>query len=70
MLWCSTNLLREHYLGDCVDKKTGIKGRCVVAAITNYTNQLLEYGSDTKSKCKSMLQTNTPMVFLYILFSH
>ncbi|KAH1265329.1 Endonuclease 2 [Glycine max] len=32
------------------NKKTGIKGRCVVAAITNYTNQLLEYGSDTKSK--------------------
>lgn len=35
---------------DCVDIKTGIKGRCVVAAITNYTNQLLEYGSATKSK--------------------
>ncbi|TKY69346.1 Endonuclease 2 [Spatholobus suberectus] len=35
---------------DCVDQKTGIKGRCVVAAINNYTTQLLEYGSDTKSK--------------------
>ncbi|XP_027360220.1 endonuclease 2-like [Abrus precatorius] len=35
---------------DCVDHKTGIKGRCVVAAITNYTNQLLEYGSETKSR--------------------
>nr|KYP33111.1 Nuclease S1 [Cajanus cajan] len=35
---------------DCVDNKTGTKGRCVVAAITNYTNQLLEYDSDTKSK--------------------
>ncbi|KAJ1398302.1 S1/P1 nuclease [Sesbania bispinosa] len=35
---------------DCIDHKTGIMGRCIVAAITNYTNQLLEYGSDTKSK--------------------
>ncbi|CAJ1932405.1 unnamed protein product [Sphenostylis stenocarpa] len=35
---------------DCVDLKTGIKGRCVVSAITNYTNQLLEYGSEPKSK--------------------
>ncbi|XP_027914649.1 endonuclease 2-like [Vigna unguiculata] len=33
---------------DCVDLKTGIKGRCVVSAITNYTNQLLEYGTKTK----------------------
>ncbi|RDY12143.1 Endonuclease 2, partial [Mucuna pruriens] len=43
---------------DCVDQKTGIKGRCVVAAINNYTTQLLEYGSDTKSRCKSLFQTN------------
>ncbi|KAL9325008.1 hypothetical protein ACSQ67_005653 [Phaseolus vulgaris] len=35
---------------DCVDQKSGIKGRCVVSAISNYTNQLLEYGSETKSK--------------------
>ncbi|KAL2347603.1 hypothetical protein Fmac_001603 [Flemingia macrophylla] len=35
---------------DCLDHKTGTKGRCVVAAITNYTNQLLDYGSETKSK--------------------
>ncbi|XP_061360654.1 endonuclease 2-like [Gastrolobium bilobum] len=35
---------------DCLDHKTGIKGRCVVGAITNYTNQLLDYGSDTESK--------------------
>ncbi|KAG5141893.1 hypothetical protein JHK82_017588 [Glycine max] len=35
---------------DCVDYKKGIKGRCVVAAINNYTTQLLEYGSDTKSR--------------------
>ncbi|MQL41514.1 hypothetical protein EI012_26765, partial [Escherichia coli] len=35
---------------DCVDHKTGIKGRCVVGAINNYTNQLLDYGSDTESK--------------------
>ncbi|XP_057447843.1 endonuclease 2-like isoform X2 [Lotus japonicus] len=35
---------------DCVDHKRGIKGRCVVSAITNYTNQLLVYGSDTKSR--------------------
>lgn len=39
--------------GDCIDHKTGAKGRCVVGAITNYTNQLLDYGSDTESKCKS-----------------
>ncbi|XP_057447846.1 endonuclease 2-like [Lotus japonicus] len=35
---------------DCIDHKTGAKGRCVVGAITNYTNQLLDYGSDTESK--------------------
>ncbi|XP_027360221.1 endonuclease 2-like [Abrus precatorius] len=35
---------------DCVDQKTGAEGRCIVAAITNYTNQLLEYGSETKSR--------------------
>ncbi|WJX57780.1 hypothetical protein P8452_43305 [Trifolium repens] len=35
---------------DCKDQKTGIKERCVVAAITNYTNQLLDFGSNTKSK--------------------
>ncbi|XP_004514174.1 endonuclease 2-like [Cicer arietinum] len=35
---------------DCIDRKSDIKGRCVVGAITNYTNQLLEYGTATKSK--------------------
>ncbi|XP_027913316.1 endonuclease 2-like [Vigna unguiculata] len=35
---------------DCIDYKKGIKGRCVVAAINNFTTQLLEYGSETKSK--------------------
>ncbi|XP_045819117.1 endonuclease 2-like isoform X2 [Trifolium pratense] len=35
---------------DCKDQKTGIKERCIVAAITNYTNQLLHFGSNTKSK--------------------
>ncbi|CAJ1932403.1 unnamed protein product [Sphenostylis stenocarpa] len=34
---------------DCVDQRTGIKNRCVVAGISNYTNQLLEYGSYTDS---------------------
>ncbi|XP_047159512.1 endonuclease 2-like [Vigna umbellata] len=42
---CSYNNSR-----DCIDYKKGIKGRCVVAAINNYTTQLLEYGSETKSK--------------------
>ncbi|MED6151799.1 hypothetical protein PIB30_085881 [Stylosanthes scabra] len=32
---------------DCVDQANG---RCVVAAIANYTNQLLDYASVTKSK--------------------
>lgn len=35
---------------DCKDQKTGIKGRCVVGAIRNYTNQLLDYGSAIKPK--------------------
>ncbi|CAI8585440.1 unnamed protein product [Vicia faba] len=34
---------------DCMDARTGAKGRCVVGAITNYTNQLLHYGSNTES---------------------
>lgn len=48
----TTNFLLKHS-GDCVDHKTGLEGRCVVGAITNYTDQLLSYGSDTESKCKS-----------------
>jgi len=35
-----------------MDPKTGAKGRCAVGAIKNYTNQLLDYGSNTKSNCK------------------
>ncbi|XP_057761814.1 endonuclease 2-like [Arachis stenosperma] len=35
---------------DCVDQATGTRGRCVVAAIANYTTQLLDYGSVPKSK--------------------
>lgn len=34
---------------DCMDPRTGAKGRCAVGAITNYTNQLLDYGRNTKS---------------------
>ncbi|ESW25373.1 hypothetical protein PHAVU_003G030200 [Phaseolus vulgaris] len=34
---------------DCVDQRTGVKNRCVVAAISNYTNQLLQYGTYTQS---------------------
>ncbi|KAK7275267.1 hypothetical protein RIF29_16377 [Crotalaria pallida] len=33
---------------DCKDLSTGEKGQCVVGAINNYTNQLLNYGSVTK----------------------
>ncbi|KAK7306925.1 hypothetical protein VNO77_39559 [Canavalia gladiata] len=33
--------------GDCKDVNTGESGRCVVGAINNYTNHLLNYGSDT-----------------------
>ncbi|BAT98969.1 hypothetical protein LR48_Vigan06g131700 [Vigna angularis] len=34
---------------DCVDPRTGLQNRCVVAAIYNYTNQLLGYGSNIES---------------------
>ncbi|CAL0318090.1 unnamed protein product [Lupinus luteus] len=44
------NVCSYQHNRDCVDHKTGLKGRCVVGAITNYTNQLLDYGSDTESK--------------------
>ncbi|KAL5078736.1 hypothetical protein RYX36_007161 [Vicia faba] len=42
---CSFNNKR-----DCLDHKTGTKGRCVVAAITNYTDQLLDYATQTESQ--------------------
>ncbi|RWW59020.1 hypothetical protein BHE74_00034071 [Ensete ventricosum] len=32
--------------GDCKDED-GVKGRCVSGAITNYTNQLLDYGNSS-----------------------
>ncbi|KAJ1398301.1 S1/P1 nuclease [Sesbania bispinosa] len=47
------SLCNYDYDRDCKDLKTGEKGQCVVGAINNYTNQLLNYGSDTK--CKSLL---------------
>lgn len=40
--------------GDCKDQY-GEKGRCVVGAIYNYTNQLLDYGKETP--CKPFLRT-------------
>jgi len=54
--------------GDCVDQRTGVKNRCVVAAISNYTNQLLQYGTYTQSNCKPFFfQTNLIYSLLFTL---
>lgn len=54
--FCSNvlNICLDIHLGDCKDQY-GEKGRCVVAAIYNYTNQLLDYGKETP--CKPFLTT-------------
>ncbi|XP_061339492.1 endonuclease 2 [Gastrolobium bilobum] len=41
------NLCNYQYDRDCKDQN-GEKGRCVVGAINNYTNQLLNYGRETQ----------------------
>ncbi|KAJ1436204.1 S1/P1 nuclease [Sesbania bispinosa] len=41
------SLCTFQYDRDCKDQN-GEKGRCVVGAINNYTNQLLDYGKDTQ----------------------
>ncbi|XP_027367122.1 endonuclease 2-like [Abrus precatorius] len=41
------NLCNYQYSRDCKDQN-GVKGRCVVGAINNYTEQLLDYGKDTQ----------------------
>lgn len=50
-MWDSFDQLSENS-GDCKDQD-GEKGRCVVGAIKNYTDQLLDYGKDTQ--CKPLL---------------
>lgn len=43
------SLCNYQYDRDCKDQN-GEKGRCVVGAINNYTNQLLTYGSNSKTQ--------------------
>ncbi|KAG2401205.1 Endonuclease 2 [Vigna angularis] len=49
-------LCNFQYDRDCKDQD-GEKGRCVVGAIKNYTDQLLDYGKDTQ--CKPLLELTT-----------
>jgi len=69
MVWDSFDQLSE-YSGDCKDQDGG-KGRCVVGAIKNYTDQLLDYGKNTQ--CKPLLWAYNlymfPNIFVYILSS-
>jgi len=51
--------------GDCKDQD-GEKGRCVVGAIKNYTDQLLDYGKNTQ--CKPLQPLFVPQFVLFISY--
>jgi hypothetical protein len=51
----------------------GVKGRCVVGAINNYTTQLLDYGKDTQCKKKKNLAFTLKLSFsslYHLLFGY
>ncbi|KAG4907501.1 hypothetical protein AAZX31_20G104700 [Glycine max] len=48
------NLCNYQYDRDCKDQD-GVKGRCVVGAIKNYTDQLLDYGKNTQNNLTQAL---------------
>ncbi|KAL1295907.1 hypothetical protein HN51_056725 [Arachis hypogaea] len=54
------NLCNFQYNRDCKDQN-GEKGRCVVGAINNYTNQLLSYG---RNKVHSQYNLTQALLFL------
>ncbi|KAE9600190.1 hypothetical protein Lal_00046149 [Lupinus albus] len=55
------NLCNYDFDRDCKDQ-SGVKGRCVVGAISNYTDQLLTYNS--KSKAKGEYNLTQSLLFL------